>query len=77
MWVTIGVRECAAEGCCRLWNDVLVAAMTSWLMLWRHYSAADGEVCGGGGLLSNYRAATSVASTATAEGSVAAILAVH
>jgi hypothetical protein len=51
--------------------------MTSWLMLWRHYSAADGEVCGGGGLLSNYRAATSVASTATAEGSVAAILAVH
>jgi hypothetical protein len=42
---------------------------------WCHCSVADGEVCGGGELLSSYRAATSVASVATAGGGVAALLA--
>jgi hypothetical protein len=54
-----------------------MAVMMNWLLSWRHYSTADNEVCSSRGLLSSYRAATSMASAATAGGGVAAVLAVR
>jgi hypothetical protein len=76
-WAMVGMYECAAKGCCCLWNGVLMAAMLSWSVSWCHCSTVDSEVCGGGGLLSSCRASTSVASAAAAEGGVAAVPIVH
>jgi hypothetical protein len=54
-WAAVGVRECAADGCCRPppWCAMLMVATTSWSTSWRHCSAADGEAFGDGGLLSS------------------------
>jgi hypothetical protein len=42
-------------------------------MSWRHCSTADGEACTNGGMLSNQRAATSVALTPTVGGGIRTI----
>jgi hypothetical protein len=46
-------------------------------MSWCHCSAADGEACIDGGLLSNHPAMTSVSSTLTADGGVRTVPAVR
>jgi hypothetical protein len=54
-----------------------MVAMMSWSMSWSHYSGVDGEVRGGGGLLSSCRAATSVVTVPKAGDEVAAALVVR
>jgi hypothetical protein len=49
----------------------------SWWTLWRLCSAADGEACGGRGLLTSWRAATSVALATAVGGGIIAILDKH